>query len=63
MPTIQYDQQSDAAYLRFSSEKVLESAEVSPGIVLDYDKDGHIVGMEILEARKNLPATVLGEAA
>jgi uncharacterized protein YuzE len=56
---LHYDRADDAAYLRFSADQVVESEEVSPGIVLDYDKDGRIVGMEILHAGKHLPASAL----
>ena len=41
-PTITYDPESDAAYIRFSPEPVEESEEVSDGIVLDYDATGRI---------------------
>ena len=54
-----YDPAVDAAYLRFSAEAVVESEEVTPGIVLDYDATGRIVGMEVLRARDHLPADAL----
>lgn len=60
---LEYDPEADAAYIRFSSEQIEESEEVSVGIVLDYDADGHIVGMEVLHARQNLPPAVLVKAA
>ena len=62
-PIIQYDETSDAAYIRFSPEDVLESEEVSDGIVLDFDADGRIVGMEVLEAARRLSPAILGKAA
>jgi uncharacterized protein YuzE len=62
-PTVEYDATVNAAYIRFSEEKVSESAEVSAGIVLDYDGDGRIVGMEVLDARAHLPPTLLSDAA
>lgn len=62
-PKLEYDPAADAAYIRLSSETVLESEEVSQGIVLDYDRDGHIVGMEVLNARTDLPPAVLDDAA
>ena len=62
-PTVSYDIEADAAYIRFSTGKVKESEEVSSGIVLDYDEDGHIVGMEVLDARRPLPPQLLEEAA
>lgn len=54
-----YDPAADAAYLRFSAEAVVESEEVAPGVVLDYDANGRMVGMEVLRAREHLPADAL----
>ncbi|HEY9056483.1 MAG TPA: DUF2283 domain-containing protein [Aurantimonas sp.] len=62
-PTVHYDRESDAAYIRFSPEPVIESEEVSDGVVLDYDTDGRIVGMEVMEASRHLSPTILTEAA
>jgi uncharacterized protein YuzE len=60
---VEYDAAANAAYIRFSTEAVLESEEVAEGIVLDYDTDGRIVGMEVLDARQHLPPAVLIKAA
>jgi len=62
-PIVTYDAEVDAAYIRFSSGKVRESEEVAQGIVLDYDEDGRIVGMEVLDAKRHLPSDVLTQAA
>ena len=62
-PVVTYDPQANAAYIRFSAEPVIESGEVSTGLVLDYDRDGKIVGMEVLDARRQLPPAMLGDAA
>lgn len=56
---LHYDPKTDAAYLRFSSARVAESAEVATGVVLDYDAEGRIVGMEVLAAKKHLPQDAL----
>ena len=56
---LHYDQATDAAYLRFSASPVVESEEVAPGVVLDFDADGRMVGMEVLDARRHLPADAL----
>lgn len=56
---LHYDPATDAAYLRFSEQAVMESEEVSPGVVLDYDADGRMVGMEVLQARSHLPPDAL----
>ena len=60
--TLKYDSAADAAYLRFSSQAVVESEEVSPGVVLDYDADGRMVGMEVLQANGRLPKDALAAA-
>ena len=62
-PLIEYDAAANAAYIRFSSETILDSEEISIGIVLDYDAHGHIVGMEVLDARQHLSPKTLNEAA
>ena len=41
-----------AIYIKFSDEKIFESDEEKTGIILDYDKSGNIIGIEILEASK-----------
>ena len=41
-PTIKYRPDDNAAYIRLSSGKVMESAEISPDVVFDYDADGRI---------------------
>ncbi|MBP0616587.1 DUF2283 domain-containing protein [Jiella sp. 40Bstr34] len=60
---IRYDAEANAAYMRLSESRVIESAEVSPDVILDYDAEGHIVGIELLDARTQLPAELLTEAA
>jgi uncharacterized protein YuzE len=62
-PTVHYDADTDAAYIRFSVAPVHESDEVAPGVVFDYDEAGHIVGMEVHNARAQLPEDVLNRAA
>jgi len=49
-----YDSDADALYVRFADSPVVESEEVSDGVVLDFDADGRIVAIELLEARKHL---------
>ncbi len=56
---LKYDREADAAYLRFSQSEIVESEEVSPGVILDFDVEGHIVGLEVLHAREHLPKDTL----
>jgi len=51
-----YDANSDALYLRFAEAAVVESEEVADGVVLDFDSEGRIVAIEVLEATKHLAA-------
>ncbi|MCK0208995.1 DUF2283 domain-containing protein [Starkeya koreensis] len=60
---LKYDPEANALYVRFSAGAVVESAEVSPGVVLDYDEQGHILALELLQAREKLAPEVLTEAA
>ena len=53
---IHYDEKVDAMYIRFSDSKYHESEEVREGIVLDFDRKGHIVGVEILGVSEALPS-------
>jgi uncharacterized protein YuzE len=38
----------------FSSAPIEASDEDKPGIIIDYDKDGNVMGMEILDASKRI---------
>ena len=51
-----YDAEADALYVRFSEANVVESEEVSDGVVLDFDGEGRIVAIEVLDASKHLAA-------
>jgi uncharacterized protein YuzE len=54
-----YDQKTDALYLRLDDSKIMESAEVQPGIVLDYDANNQVVGVEILRVKERVPSADL----
>lgn len=47
-----YDPEVDVLRIHFSSNAVFESDEDKPGVIFDYDAEGRIVGLEILEASK-----------
>ena len=47
---ITYDPEVDVLRILFRDAPIEESDEDKPGVILDYDKDGNIVGLEILKA-------------
>jgi Uncharacterized conserved small protein len=51
---IQYYPETDSLYIDLSSKPSADSIEVSQGVVLDYDADGNIVGIDIDEASTKL---------
>ena len=51
---IAYYPETDSMYIDFSGKLSAESREVSPGVVLDYDSDGNLVGIDIDNAAHKL---------
>lgn len=45
---IRFDREADALYFRLDDGTVVDSEEVRPGIVLDYDANERVVGVEFL---------------
>ncbi|MCE2436267.1 MAG: DUF2283 domain-containing protein [Candidatus Latescibacteria bacterium] len=46
------DKEADALYLRLDDSTIVESEEVSPGVVLDYNASNEVVGVELLYLSK-----------
>ena len=51
---LKVDKESDALYLRLDEAAVVESEEVQPRVVLDYDAADNVVGVEILNLSKRV---------
>ncbi|MDR1936312.1 MAG: DUF2283 domain-containing protein [Candidatus Accumulibacter sp.] len=49
---LEFDPQADAAYLEISDAEIETTRQLEPGIILDYDAKGHIVGIEVLSISK-----------
>lgn len=62
---IKYDKEVDVINIKFSDEEIFETDEEKPGVIIDYDKDGNIVEIEVLNASKksNTPLKVEYEFA
>ena len=51
---IVYDQEVDVLRITFSESAIEESDDDKPGIIVDYDEDGNIVGLEVLDASSRI---------
>ena len=49
------DKEADALYLRLDDSAIVESEEVAPGVVLDYNESNQVVGVEMLHLSKRSP--------
>ncbi len=49
MAKLSYDGQLDILRIRLTDTSIEESREVEPGVIVDYDDKGNIVGLEILD--------------
>jgi len=47
---IRYDEKMDALYIRLKESDYEESDQIKDDVILDYDKNGNIIGIEILDA-------------
>ena len=54
-----YDEQADALYLRLDDSKIIDSKEVQPGIVLDFNAEEQVVGIEVLRLKERVPSANL----
>ncbi len=46
---LKVDRESDALYFRLDDTEIVESEEVQPGVILDFDARGQVVGIELLQ--------------
>ena len=49
---IEYDKEVDALYIRIQEKYVARTHEVSEGVNLDFDAEGQLIGLELLDAAK-----------
>ena len=52
---ITYDKIANAAYMTLRKGKVSKTVEMSDSVIVDLDKSGNILGIELLEASKQFP--------
>jgi uncharacterized protein YuzE len=58
---VHFDEKTDALYFRLDDSKIIESEEVKPGIILDFNEKNQVVGIEILNVKKRVPEASLKE--
>ena len=56
---VHFDEDADALYLGLDDSSIVESQEVHPGIVLDFNADEQVVGIEILGLKSRVPTANL----
>ena len=55
MLKLDVDSEADALYLRLDDSEIVQSEEISPGVVLDYNDANEVVGVEMLRLSKRSP--------
>jgi uncharacterized protein YuzE len=65
MMKVTYDKEVDAAYIYLDEtveSKSERTKQIKEDIILDFDKKGQLIGIEVLNAKKQLPKRVLEKA-
>jgi uncharacterized protein YuzE len=56
---LKVDHKNDALYFRLDESAVVDSEEIRPGVILDYDANDNVVGIEMLGLSKRVPVEKL----
>ncbi len=51
---LKLDREQDALYFRLDETPIIESEEVQPGVILDFNSEGKVVGIELLNISKRI---------
>lgn len=54
-----YDKEIDAMYIYLKKTKIFKTVPVTQDIIIDLDKEGGIVGIEVLDASKHVPEELI----
>jgi len=58
---VKLDKNSDTLYFRLDSKQIVESEEIKPGVILDFDENDNVVGIEFLGVSKRATQSSLSE--
>lgn len=56
---VHFDERAEALYIRLADDKVLDSEQVQPGVILDFNAAGQVIGMELLKVNEYIPVSQL----
>jgi uncharacterized protein YuzE len=56
---LRYDPAADAIYFRLDESPIEASEQVQPGVILDFNRENQLVGIEILDVKRRVPAADL----
>ena len=57
---LKIDKEADTVYFRLDESAIVESEEVQPGVILDFDRENRVVGVEFLNISKRVSSEELG---
>jgi uncharacterized protein YuzE len=52
---VHFDEKADAIYVRLDESEIVDSEEVRPGVILDFNEQDEVVGIEILRVKRRVP--------
>ena len=58
---IRYDQDADAMYVKLKEGEISETKEIDDNTILDYDKSGNVIGVELLFVKERIPSASLSK--
>lgn len=56
---LKVDHKNDALYFRLDESAIVESEEIRPGVILDYDANDNVIGIELLGLSKRVSVEML----
>ena len=60
---ITFDKQADAVYIEFSDGKFASNKAIDDDTIIDLDKEGNILGIELLSVSKRIPKDFLSDVS